>query len=117
MGDSQRYIVGSENTFVINASSSRTSVVLAVSVPQRYAVAKFLGMPHMGSIAGKGLVHCMVEVLEQENSPWADLTHGNQYAEQLCGFGQGKMISAEGRSPIVYQVGKELLSFIGWNGN
>jgi hypothetical protein len=27
------------------------------------------------------------------------------------------MISARGGSPIVYQVGKELLSFIGWNGN
>jgi hypothetical protein len=27
------------------------------------------------------------------------------------------MISAGGRSPIVYQVGEELLLFIGWNGN
>jgi hypothetical protein len=74
-------------------------------------------MPNTGGIAGKGLVHCMVEVLEQENSPWADLTHGNQCAKQLHGFGQSKMISAGGRSPIVYQVGEELLLFIGWNGN
>jgi hypothetical protein len=91
--------------------------VLAVSIPQRYVVAEFIGVPDAGSIPGKGLVHCMVEVLEQINSPWADSTHGNQYAKQLCGFGQGKLILARGGSPIVYQVGKELLFFIGWNGN
>jgi hypothetical protein len=91
--------------------------VLAVSIPQRNIVPEFLGVPDAGGIAGEGLIHGMIEVLKQEDAPWADTAHGNQYAEQLSGFCQGEVISAGGGTPIFHQVGEELLSFIGWNGN
>jgi hypothetical protein len=91
--------------------------MLAVGISQCYVVAECFRVPDAGCIAGKGLVHCLVEVLEQENSPWADTAHGNQYTEQLSGFCQGEVISAGSRTPIIYQIGEELLPFISWNGN
>ena len=56
--------------------------MLAVSIPQRNVVAEFVGMPDASGVPNKGLVHCMIEVLEEEHSPGADSAHGNQNAEQ-----------------------------------
>jgi hypothetical protein len=95
----------------------RVGRVLAVSIPQCYVVAEFKGVPNASGVLGKGLVHCMIKVLEEENFPGADSTHGNQDAKQLRGFCQGKMISFRSGSPVVYEVGKELLAFIGWDGD
>jgi hypothetical protein len=91
--------------------------VLAVSIPQRYVVVEFVGVPDASGVPGKGLVHCMIKVLEEENSPGADSAHGNQDTKQLRGFSQSKAISSRIRSPVVYEVGKELLAFISWDGN
>jgi hypothetical protein len=91
--------------------------VLAVSILQRNIVLEFLGVQDVGCIAGEGLIHGVMRFKKRENAPWADSAHGNQYAEQLHGFCQSEVISAEGGTPIFYQVGEELLLFIGWNGD